>query len=313
MWMEMKKLLSAIIILALFVGAYRMFEYVQADELTAQCHYQIGKFKLYSLCDGHIDFPLKNIMKDDSNFDHPYLHPAEHETMQVPINIFLLDFDDQKLLVDVGLAGMFHMQTGKLPQALQAAGYQADQITGILITHFHLDHVAGLLHADGSKAFAHATLYVSQAEADYWTIDQAVQHHAETVAFMQKVFSMYPVHKFQDDEKLFDGVSVFSSAGHTDGHSGFLCDAGKDKILILGDIMQIHQIKFSHPKISILDDSDSQKAIAVRLKILEQVAVNHWIVAGVHLTSPGVGTVTKAVDWTSIDPSYTWNSLHPTC
>ncbi len=310
--MNRSNLLMMFIVGCVFVATCMLFKNSFADETGAKCHYAIGNFKLVSLYDGSIDFPFEHIIKDATNFDHPYFHAQQGASKQVPINVFLLDTGAQAILFDTGLAGMFRSKTGQLMQSMQQMGYGPDQITAILITHFHPDHISGLLQ-DGSKAFPHAKLYLAQAELDYWLRSDTAAEHASIRSFVQKVMALYDVHAFAPDEQLFDGVRALASSGHTPGHAGFLCQSGQQKLLVWGDIIHMPEIQFIHPGISFSDDTDHAQAITTRKRILQQAVQESWIIAGVHLDSPGVGTVQMTQDTAGEGSSYQWMPMNPVC
>ena len=50
---------------------------------------------------------------------------------------------------------------------LEAAGYSADQIDRVVITHMHGDHIGGLL-TDGAPTFPNASYVAGQTEFDHW-------------------------------------------------------------------------------------------------------------------------------------------------
>lgn len=309
----MSKLWMGIVASIIIVGAFMVVKRSFADEVRAKCHYKIGDFTLVSLFDGQIDFPLKNIIQDGTGFDHPYFHAQAGASIQVPINVFLLDTGANIILFDTGLAGMFHSKTGQLAQSMEQSGYRVDQITAVCITHFHPDHISGLVHVDSSKAFANATLYVAQSEVDYWLGADVAAEHASIALLVKKILALYDVHKFNADDQLFDGVTVYASPGHTPGHVGFLCQSEHQKLLVWGDVMHMPQIQFAHPGISFLDDTDHVQAIATRQHVLAQAVQDSMIIAGVHLVSPGVGTVQKEVGSTADRPSYRWMPMNPVC
>ena len=309
----MSKLWITIVAGIIILGAFMVVKRSFADEVGSKCQYTIGDCKLISLFDGQIDFPLKNIIKDGTDFDHPYFHAQDGASIQVPINVFLLDTGANIILFDTGLAGMFHSKTGRLAQSMEQAGYRADQITAVCITHFHPDHISGLVHVDGSKAFANATVYVAQSEVDYWLGADVAGEHASIASLVKKILALYNVHKCNAGDQLFDGVFVYASAGHTPGHIGFLCQSGQQKLLVWGDLMHMPEIQFAHPGISFLDDTDHVQAIATRKHVLAQAVQDSLIIAGVHLVCPGVGTVQMQAASTADQPSYRWVPINPVC
>lgn len=255
-------------------------------------HCNVGKFKVVALFDGYVDLHLQNIVKGDSQFEHPYLQATSpNDVIQIPINVYLVDMGSRVVLVDVGLAGYEGSQSGLLLQALQKAGYEPDQITDILITHLDPDHVAGLLTKDGQKAFKNAWLYVSKQDLAYWVYEQ--QLYPQLSQLMAKLIVPYKLQTFLPNQKLFDGVSVYSMPGHTPGHSGFLFESDGQKLLFWGDVVHIHELQFSHPGISLTDDSDSAQAIETRKNLFEKASSESILVAGAHIPYPGIGWVRK--------------------
>ena len=48
--------------------------------------------------------------------------------------------------------------------ALEAAGFLPETVDVVAMSHLHFDHAGGLLRADGSRAFPHATIVAQKAE-----------------------------------------------------------------------------------------------------------------------------------------------------
>ena len=126
--------------------------------------YTFGNFTIISLYDGFLNLPLANIIKDDTNFDHPLFHAKPDATQKTAINVFLIDTGTQIILVDTGLAKKYGTQTGLLIDSLKTAGYKPEEISAIFITHLHSDHISGLLTCDGKKAFINAQLFINKAQ-----------------------------------------------------------------------------------------------------------------------------------------------------
>lgn len=258
-----------------------------------QC--SVGKFKVVALLDGYVDYHLQDIVKDDTISDHACVQEqALKGIISMPVNVYLIDTGTKIILVDVGLAGYDHSKTGFLLEALEKAGYQPDQITDILITHLHLDHIAGLLTKNGQKAFVNAQLYISKEDINYWIYEQ--QSQPQLASLMAKLIVSYALHGFVPHQKLFDGVSVVATPGHSVGHSSFLFESEQQKLFIFGDVVHVQPVQFMYPEISVKDDSDSNRAIQTRKLLFEKLSAESTLVAGAHLAFPGIGHVKKATD-----------------
>ena len=54
---------------------------------------------------------------------------------------------------------------------MAAAGIDRKTVDVVIISHFHGDHINGLLNADGKPAFPNAEIMVPEAEWAFWTDD----------------------------------------------------------------------------------------------------------------------------------------------
>lgn len=295
-----------VIIPCIIATAYFTIKYYSTQHSQPLLHhvYQLGTIKMVSLLDGFVDFHLKNLISDNSTFDHPYLHPIHPEqAVQIPITVFLIEIPNHIVLVDVGLAQLYNSDSGKLQTALAQAGYQPEQITDILITHLHPDHCAGLLSKQNTKAFPNAIVHISQVDFDCWTTQQL---YPELNKLILDLVHPYEVQFFTADQtNLFDGVTVIPTSGHSPGHTSFLIESKDQKILLWGDIIHLQKIQFQNPNISFQDDSSQSEAIKTRNDLLATISQQHWLVGGAHLTFPSIGFITKPPDHNG----YTWNPI----
>ena len=91
---------------------------------------------------------------------------APTDTIPLDVDALMVRLPNKLVLIDTGLGAAGH---GVLLQSLVLVGVSPDQITDILITHAHSDHVGGLLNGSGQPAFPNATIRLSSAE---WTFMQ---------------------------------------------------------------------------------------------------------------------------------------------
>lgn len=269
--------------------------------------FTLGKYNITALLDGYIDYSIQDIIKDDVALDHPcFESKTPHSLIPVPVNVYVINTGNKVVLVDVGSGGYDNTKTGFLMDALDSAGYRPDQISDILITHLHLDHVAGLLTKDGKKAFPNAQLYISKEDVAYWIYEQ--QLYPNLSALMAKLIVVYALHTFAPNQNLFEGVSVVSTPGHSIGHSSFLFESEGQKILIWGDIVHMSELQFMYPGMSLKDDSDKLLAIHTREYLFEKLAREKTLIGGAHLPFPGLGYVQKSAD----QIGYVFEPLHNT-
>ena len=77
-------------------------------------------------------------------------------------NAYLVNTGSKLVLIDTGAGSFFGPTLGKLVANMQAAGYQPDQVDEIYITHFHGDHVGGLVN-NSAAVFPNAIVRASKA------------------------------------------------------------------------------------------------------------------------------------------------------
>ena len=84
----------------------------------------------------------------------------------------MVDTPADRVLVDTGFGDVLGPSSGQFPwmvQNLERAGIPAESITMVIITHIHLDHVAGIVTKSGGHVFPKARYVVVDDELTYWT------------------------------------------------------------------------------------------------------------------------------------------------
>ncbi|MDA1477663.1 YtnP family quorum-quenching lactonase [Bacillus changyiensis] len=128
-----------------------------------------------------------------------------------------------------------------LDQSLKTLGLSTDDINAVLMTHLHFDHASGLTRYEGNElvsVFKNAVIYTSSIEWEemkhpnirskntYWKENwEAVQHQVET---------------FTNKREIVQGISMYHTGGHSDGHSVVVLEDSGETALHLADIMPTH-------------------------------------------------------------------------
>ncbi|MDR1040029.1 MAG: MBL fold metallo-hydrolase [Deltaproteobacteria bacterium] len=206
------------------------------------------------------------------------------------INAFLVKKGDELFLVDTG------MGVGpSIVPLISAAGYAPDQVTRVLITHFHGDHIGGLLDSAGKPAFPNAVLHVPQRDEEYFIPqsgpDVAGSELARKVTEPYKQAGKYS--PFEPGAQIAPGVKSSSLWGHTPGHTGFAFETVQGPFLCWGDIVHAYLIQFARPEVTLSYDVDRPAAAETRRKVFNEAADGHWLVAGAHLPFPALGQVVR--------------------
>ena len=195
------------------------------------------------------------------------------------VSTFLLQVDGKNILFDAGL-GAFG---GKMLSRLAALGISADNIDIVYLTHFHVDHIAGLVEKDAAgidtKAFKNASIYAGKVEYDAW------MEHILKNDLQKMVMELYrdSLHLFAFGDSLPHGVLAIDAIGHTPGHTAFQVS----NLLVVGDLMHGYALQKDHPEINSNYDMDKEKSIESRKRIMQYAKDNNLLMAGMHLPPPG--------------------------
>ena len=195
------------------------------------------------------------------------------------VSTFLLQIDGKNILFDAGL-GAFGGQT---LDRLAALDVTPDKIDLIYLTHFHVDHIAGMVTKDSAgkdvKVFNNATVYAGKVEYDAWMNDIPKNDLQKVVMGMYKD----KLHLFAFGDSLPHGVLALDAVGHTPGHTAFQIS----NLLVIGDLMHGYALQKDHPEINSNYDMDKEKSIESRKRIMQYARDNKLTMAGMHLPPPG--------------------------
>jgi glyoxylase-like metal-dependent hydrolase (beta-lactamase superfamily II) len=210
--------------------------------------------------------------------------------IHLSIQPLLVRDGDRVVLIDTGAGGQMGTE-GKLQVSLAAAGVQPSQVTDILISHAHGDHMGGLIDAAGQLAFPNATIRMSAAE---WAFAQAGAAEAGATALVAAITPK--VETFAPGAQVTPAITAVPLAGHTPGHSGYEIVSGQDKLLYFGDAMHSALVSVQRPEWVNGWDTDSAAAVATRQALLNRAASQNLRLYGVHFPFPGLGRVQRKDD-----------------
>jgi len=213
------------------------------------------------------------------------------------IMVFLIITESEKVLIDAGLGATSGERASRLFDGLKEIGVGPEDITLILLTHMHGDHIGGLVR-NGEKAFPSARVLSSRIEHDFWLDEKSPERFPDRKAgfeMARNVLGLYGSASltFEFDTVVTPGIRAVDISGHTPGHTAFLLESEEKKILFWGDLLHAAALQFPRPDINAQFDMDPDEAAATRKRFMEKTAVEKLPVAGAHLPFPGIGEVEK--------------------
>lgn len=278
---------------------------------------QIGKLKGYILTDGY--FAAEGLQPILAPGIAPKLLSEEmrkyhlnEQNMEGPINVLLLEIDNRVILFDTGAGHYFGETAGKLLGNLAGIGLAASDVTDIIISHAHIDHIGGVLNAQGLPNFPNATYHIAAREYDFWFGDKPDFSNSkgdkvgkENIDFARAVLGKIEdrLQRFSYGEPLFKNIVPELAAGHTGGHTVFNITSAGHNLYFTTDLFH-SPVLISQPAWGTAWDSDFDAAVASRQEILKKRATDRQAIMGCHLPWPGIGFIDQEAE------AYTWKPFN---
>ncbi len=227
-----------------------------------------------------------------------------------PFMALLLQTNDRKILIDTGIGfmekplvfrGNSYMFKGQLSGLLQQQGIKKEDITDVIITHFHPDHIGGIFNEKKTN-FPNARFHLPEEEWAYWHSSKSDGQSGLFKLFIEKNISSLQkanLHLFKGDfVELLPGVTAVKAEGHTPGQIALIVHSQKDHLLYISDAF-LHPLHIERLDWQTNYDFDHQKAKQSRIKLLELARKEDMLVNAFHFDFPGLGRIDKrGENWT---------------
>ena len=178
--------------------------------------------------------------------------------------------------------------TGMIPDnnkaSLTAAGYTPGDVTHIVLTHMHPDHISGLM-AGGTPNFPNAELIFPKTENDFWSASPSEAYTANVAPLAAKA------RQIADGDEILPGIRAEGAYGHTPGHTTYLLESDGQKLLITGDTFNHYAYSVQRPGWHVRFDQDKDAGAATRARVLARLAGERIPCIGYHMPFPALAFI----------------------
>src|SRR4029077_667089 len=222
-----------------------------------------------------------------------------------PYNPIVVTTGQELVLIDTGTSETAFNSTkgatGQLLANLPAAGIDAKAIDTVIISHYHGDHVNGLLKADNSLAFPNAEILVGAEEHKFWMDDGQMSRASkgrmeDLFKNNRRVFSGEVVKRlrtYEWDKEVAPGITALATPGHSWAHTSFVVASGNGKVFVQSDVTHVPFLFAKNPGWHAFVDQDGPQAEATRRRVYDMLVADRMAVQGFHYPFPGLAHVEK--------------------
>ena len=277
-----------------------------ADPAPGFFKYKVGAAEVTAIYDGIFEKPHDAAFFKNASIDETKAAlvkaklPADF--VSIPITVVVVKIGDKYILCDSGTGGQLPGATetsGKLAAGMKAAGIDPAKISTILISHFHPDHIFGLMQkGTNAPIYPNAEIIVNEVEYKWWTEPGRVEKLPEARKGLgTRINTVFPTWKnikqVTGEAEVTPGIRFVNAFGHTPGHTAFHLTSGGQQLMISNDTAYVPALSAAHPEWRGFFDQDGDTAEVSRRKLLDRVIAEKMQICGYHFPFPGAGTFVK--------------------
>ncbi len=271
-------------------------------QMAAASQLTFGDMRVSSVSDGNLVLPTAfffDRLPQDEVTEILERHDMPTDQLTPPCNVTVLQHEDRTVLFDAGSGPGFMPSAGALLGNLEGLGIAPEDVTHVVFTHGHPDHLWGVLDDFDDPVFPDAAHLIGQLEWDYWRDPETVGTIGDARASMAvgtaRRLEAIEEHCdfFTAGQEILPGIMAHESFGHTPGHMSFELRSGSQSVLVGGDAIGNHHVAFERPDWDSGADQDKETGAKTRHRLLDQLAQDQMTLIGFHLPDGGIGRVER--------------------
>ncbi len=265
--------------------------------------FKIGEIEVTTIYDGFNKRPLdggfiKNASVEDAK---AALKSAgqDEDAVYIPFTVTVVKTGGKTIMFDASTGGQLAATAGLFDKNLKAAGIDPAKIDIVLVTHFHPDHIFGLMtKGENAQVYPNAQIIVPRAELAFWN-DPAVfttlpeGAHGLAKRIQATLPTWKNVTQVDGETEVAPGVRSIPAFGHTPGHTVYALGSGDKQLMVLSDTANVPALFVRNPGWHVAFDRDPVAAEANRRKLFDRAIADKAIITGYHFGMPGAGTIEK--------------------
>lgn len=256
---------------------------------------KVGNVEIISLSDADLSFPPsdffpsvpidawqnnRQFLGDDGN-----IHPNA--------GCFAVRSGGRTIMVDTGFGPGL---TGRLFDEMAAKGVSVDEVSTVVFTHLHPDHVGWNMRSDGGTArpsFPDARYLAPRADFEFFTSAENLDNFPYIKDQVLPLVNLGLMDQVEPESDLTPELRIWSTPGHTPGHVSILVNSAGERAVVLGDVahspVQAHETDWNCGF-----DADQEQARATRHAVFDRLEQEGLTIAAGHFPRPSFGRLVRA-------------------
>jgi glyoxylase-like metal-dependent hydrolase (beta-lactamase superfamily II) len=266
-------------------------------------HYRIGDLQVTAVMDGITMRPIAEGFITNASLESVKAAMAEAllppERIAITFTPVVVRNGKDTILIDTGYGDHGPATAGFVQNNLRLAGIDPSEITKVIISHFHGDHICGLTNKAGIVQFPNAEVLVPDPEWAFWMDDgQFARIGGDLKSRFQLVRDIFAPLKdrithYRWGQEIVAGITAIEAPGHTPGHTAFALISGTDRLILISDVTNHPVLFVRNPDWSASFDIEPDRARATRHRMLDMIASECLDVAGFHFPFPAIGRIAR--------------------
>lgn len=256
--------------------------------------FTVGRHTITPLLDGHGHEPARDVLTNPERGDDPWSGHEElldiHGNLPLEVGGHLIRTREGRVVVvDTGVGTIDNGKYlgGQFLESLREQGLEPEDVTDVLLTHLHFDHV-GWSTKKGAVVFPRATYHVHQRDWDHFVASVSAEAGA-----VRKLSPLEPhLELFTAEQTLMQGIDARPVPGHTPGSTSFVVSEGQERAVLIGDMAHAY-IELSEPGWNYVHDVLPQESIQARSALVDEFADTGTAIIGAHFPGMRAGLLSR--------------------
>ncbi|WP_330746383.1 MBL fold metallo-hydrolase [Chryseobacterium sp. CP-77] len=196
--------------------------------------------------------------------------------IKMSVQPFLIITENDYILLDAGIGWKNSTGTTVVSEILEKENIRPEQVTRLLLSHLHKDHIEGavkLTENGFEAAFPNARIYIQKRELDFAMENKG--NPSFDFEILEKLIQLPNITWMNDDKgEITDEISYEVAGGHTPFMQVFWIRENDETVFYgADDLPQASYLKYH---LAYKSDFDGRKAMELRLKWEKEARENRW-------------------------------------